>query len=171
VGDTGPGGGKVFYVNNSAALGARYMEAAPSGWFGTLNVTPDAAFRWGSLAGVVNCSNTSIAGAVGTAIGNGLANTNAITAACATEVQAPAAWAARNYTGGGLAVGSWFLPSRDELNALFLQKTVVGGTVDNFYWSSSQNDSSGARRQTFASGGQNSSAKSNSFLVRPVRAF
>ena len=33
VGDTGPGGGRVFYVDEMAADGSRYMEAAPKSWY------------------------------------------------------------------------------------------------------------------------------------------
>ena len=166
VGNTGPGGGIVFYVNEAATTGARYMEAALSGW----NTGADPALEWGVNTGGVDCSTLNIAGAVGTAIGTGRDNTNAITTAC-TAAQAPAAWAARNYTGGGLATGSWFLPSQDELNQLFLQRAVVGGFAAGSYWSSSQDRASFAWLQGFGLGNQFSDFKRLSYRVRPVRAF
>ena len=182
VGNTGPGGGIVFYVNEAATTGARYMEAALSGW----NTGADPALEWGVNTGGVDCSTLNIAGAVGTAIGTGRDNTNAITTAC-TAAQAPAAWAARNYTGGGLATGSWFLPSHDELNQLCRyassevfdaaattctgSTTPVGGFHAASYWSSSQNGATSARAQYFLNGFQYPDSKFNSFSVRPFRAF
>jgi hypothetical protein len=167
VGNTGPGGGIVFYVNEAATTGARYMEAALSGW----NTGADPALEWGVNTGGVDCSTLNIAGAVGTAIGTGRDNTNAITTAC-TAAQAPAAWAARNYTGGGLATGSWFLPSQDELNQLFLQRAVVGGFAADDYWSSSLVNANDAWSQDFVNGSQSNDDKgSSAYRVRPVRAF
>ena len=166
VGNTGPGGGIVFYVNEAATTGARYMEAALSGW----NTGADPALEWGVNTGGVDCSTLNIAGAVGTAIGTGRDNTNAITTAC-TAAQAPAAWAARNYTGGGLATGSWFLPSQDELNQLYTQRAVVGGFAAGIYWSSSQNGAPGAWAQFFDNGLQRFVNKVGTLDVRPVRAF
>jgi hypothetical protein len=142
------------------------MEAALSGW----NTGADPALKWGVNTGSVDCKTLPIAGAVGTAIGTGRDNTNAITTAC-TAAQAPAAWAARNYTGGGLTTGSWFLPSQDELNQLFLQRAVVGGFAADEYWSSSQSDARNAWSQYFVYGNQNDGIKSNTNRVRPVRAF
>jgi hypothetical protein len=137
--------------------------------------------------GGVDCKTLPIAGAVGTAIGTGLANTTAITIACITAAQAPAAWAVRNYTGGGLATGSWFLPSQLELNQLCRYAssqvfdaaettctgslTPIGGFAADEYWSSSQSDAGDAWSQSFVFGTQNDGIKSNTNRVRPVRAF
>ncbi len=43
VGDTGPGSGKVFYVNEANPAGSRYMEAPPKTWSGG---STDPSFRW-----------------------------------------------------------------------------------------------------------------------------
>ncbi len=163
VGAYGPGGGVIFYDAGSEQSWGRYLEAAPSGW----NTGADPTLEWGVNDGV-NCSTLNITGAVGTDIGTGLANTTAITAACTTAARAPAAWAAKNYTGGGV---SWFLPSKDELNQLYLRKAVVGGLDGDYYWSSSQSDASNARDQRFSDGFQDTYGKGNSGEVRPVRAF
>jgi len=76
----------------------------------------------------------------------------------------PESWA---YTDGGV---SWFLPSKDELNELYTQKTVVGGFVDAWYWSSSQFNTSNALTRNFA-GGEGPDLKTSTLRVRPVRAF
>ena len=117
---------------------------------------------------------TSVPGALGTAIGTGAANTNAIIAqngAGATY----AAGLARAYTGGGYT--DWFLPSRDELNKLYLNRVVIGGfdttTAEDFYWSSSEFESDVyvAWGQYFGDGTRNAYGKYYSNGVRAVRAF
>jgi len=178
----GPGGGIVFYDAGAVQSWGRYLEVAPQTWANPTRGDPSLA--WGEVG--TDCSALNITGAVGTAIGTGLANTNAITTACDAE-QAPAAWAARNYTGGGLATGSWFLPSHDELNQLCRyassevfdaaattctgSTTPVGGFHAASYWSSSQNGATSARAQYFLNGFQYPDSKFNSFSVRPFRAF
>jgi hypothetical protein len=92
VGNTGPGGGIVFYVNEANATGSRYMEAATSDLSGT--------YAWGvdpTTQGA--CGNLDIV--TGTAIGDGKANTNLITttAACNDSTKAPAVRAAMNCCG------------------------------------------------------------------------
>ena len=70
-----------------------------------------------------------------------------------------------------------FLPSQDELNEMWLYSQVVGfntatyGFASDSYWSSSQNDASGAWYQDLGSGGQNDGDKVDALRVRPVRAF
>jgi len=81
-----------------------------------------------------------------------------------------AAVAARNYAGPN-SLSDWYLPSKDELNQLFLQKTTVGGFVVNFYWSSSEYIAASAWGQYFSNGGQNGRIKASNSYVRPVRAF
>jgi len=74
-----------------------------------------------------------------------------------------------NYRGGGYA--DWYLPSRDELDLLYLQKDVVGGFSSYGYWSSTEYSSKHAWLQYFDSGSQNYASKANAGYVRAVRAF
>jgi hypothetical protein len=104
IGDIGPGGGKVFYVSEINVTGQRYMEVAAR--------LSKVSWALDIKANGVNCLNLAIPGSFGSAIGTGQGNTRAITRACTRE-QAPAAWAAKNYTSNGLQ--DWFLPSADEL--------------------------------------------------------
>jgi len=156
LGATGPGGGKVFYVNETNATGSRYMEAALSGW----NTGADPTMAW------CNDSITSL-GTFGTAIGTGKANTDLMVAGCTSG----AAVTVRAYRGGGLS--DWFLSSKDELNELYLQKDVVGGFTAFYYWSSSQNDAIFAWIETFDDGEQREDGSKDfrTVHVRPVRAF
>ena len=75
-------------------------------------------------------------------------------------------------TVGGVTYGDWYLPSKYELNLLYLQKTAVGGFASAYYWSSSENGSNYAWVQNFGSGGQGGNDKSGTTAyVRAIRAF
>jgi hypothetical protein len=156
----GPGGGKVFYVDENAATGSRYMEAAPNTWDGG---SADPGIAW--------CSNTTtlIAGTFGTAIGTGKTNTDNMVAACTSG----AANSVRGYSSPGAPAGSWSLPSKEELNALnvwSLQNPNAGGLTGNRYWSSSQDGATLAWGLS-TSAGPGFAAKDSPLSVRPVRAF
>ncbi|MCP4273669.1 MAG: DUF1566 domain-containing protein, partial [Gammaproteobacteria bacterium] len=148
IGEDGPAGGKVFYITDGGLHG---LEAAP---------VDQASGAWG-------CYGTTISGADGTAVGTGAQNTADILAGCSDA--GTVAEIADAYTLGGY--NDWFLPSKDELNELYLQKDVVGGFASGFYWSSSELNSSNAWLQDFSSGLQYNSNKGNALGVRAVRAF
>ena len=160
VGDTGPGGGVVFYDAGSVRPWGRYLEAAPAGWNGT---SEDPDTYW--------CDkNMDIAKARSGVIGVGLNNSLQIRAVCSSG----AANLANAYTGGGKT--DWFLPSKDELNELYKQREIVGGFVrrpgsDPYYWSSSQHSRDRAWYQHFDAYAQYDLDKVFPLLVRPVRAF
>jgi len=179
VGDTGPGGGKVFYVastpfaspgstcNTNGAGGistCRYLEAAPNTWSGG---SSDPTRSWSTSPN----TSTAVIGADGTAIGTGYQNSLDIQNQNGNVAATSAAVAARAYTGG--LKTDWFLPSKDELNQLHLQRANVGGFVAGDYWSSSESPfANGAWGQAVGGGGQYYGSKdNNTFYVRPVRAF
>jgi len=108
-----------------------------------------------------------VTGATGTAIGTGQANTTAI-----VEKQGAGSYAAKlchDLTVGGY--NDWFLPSKDELNKLYINKVAIGGFADLSYWSSSELSANYAWGQYFGSGGQGSYGKNGTARVRAVRAF
>jgi Protein of unknown function (DUF1566) len=162
IGDNGPAGGKVFYLSDKT--GFHGLEAAPT--------DQSSGAVWG-------CYNKLI-GASGTAVGTGAANTAAIVAGCSeanTAAKIADAYVLNGYT-------DWYLPSQDELNLLYQQKTVVGGFVvggfaNNNYWSSSQYSSLESLRiasltawnQYFSNGNQDYNNKGSTLPVRAVRAF
>jgi len=74
-----------------------------------------------------------------------------------------------NYQGG--EYGDWYLPSKYELNLLYLQKAVVGGFTTNGYWSSSEYSANFAWFQDFNFGFQFDDYKNYNYNVRAVRAF
>jgi hypothetical protein len=77
VGDPGPGGGTIFYVDMTRVEGSRYFEVACFGWQNNCDgVASDPNVAWG-------CYETAISGADGTAIGTGEQNTADIVTGCA----------------------------------------------------------------------------------------
>jgi hypothetical protein len=153
IGDTGPAGGKVFYIIDGGSHG---LEAAPVD-----QVVPFApGVGWG-------CLDTLIPGADGTAIGTGAQNTADILAGC---VDTPiAADIAAGYMLSGFT--DWFLPSKDELMWLYINRVFVGGFADNTYWSSSEVSDRRAWVQDFRFGIEGNGVKDVMRGVRAIRAF
>ena len=108
----------------------------------------------------------------GTDVGAGRANTELIVRVCGPD---SAAGVAAAYRGGGK--DDWFLPSKDELNALYVQRKVVGALAVprglGRFWSSSQSSDyvDEAWCQSFGNGTQGIDNKFDIWRVRPVRAF
>ena len=152
VGDTGPAGGWIFYDKGSYSDGWRYLEAAPS--------DQSTGIQWYNGSYVVT-------GATGTAIGTGQDNTTAI-----VTIQGAGSYAAQlcnDLTVGGY--NDWFLPSKYELNKLYINRVGVGGFADGYYWSSSEYYAGYAWYQFFGDGFQGSGNEDYNARVRAVRAF
>jgi hypothetical protein len=113
--------------------------------------------------------NFTAVGATGTALGTGLTNTNTI-----IENQGPssshAAGLARAHNGGGYT--DWYLPSKDELAKLYLNRVAIGGfSGSDGYWSSTEKTSLYAFLQFFYNGDNPYTGKDQSNRVRAIRAF
>lgn len=63
----------------------------------------------------------------------------------------------------------WYLPNKSELNAMYINKSEIGGFSSTCYWSSTEYDSVRAWEQGFYNGNQNFYSKSYSYSVRCVR--
>ena len=74
-------------------------------------------------------------------------------------------------TVGRVTYGDWYLPSKYELNLLYLQKIAVGGFASAYYWSSTEFNSGYAWVQFFDLGLQGNGSKDITYRVRAVRAF
>ena len=162
VGDTGPGGGVVFFDAGTQQSWGRYLEVAPSSWSGAAS-DPVATWCPERKAGFTATVRT------GSDIGSGAANTKAIVKACGS---ASAAGVAAAYRGGGQA--DWYLPSKDEVNTLFRKRAAVGGIPAKSLWSSSQSShvATYAFGQLLVSEGRYiGSYKGYDGMVRPIRAF
>ena len=145
IGDTHQGG-IIFYLDG---LGGGLI-AAPT--------DQSSGAQWG-------CYGTLISGADGTAIGTGAQNTIDIEAGCSTAGTAADICANLELSG----YTDWYLPSKDELYKLYLNRTAVGGFAFAWYWSSTENGYGGAWSLRNYSWG--TFTKEDYYYVRAVRAF
>jgi hypothetical protein len=167
-------GGKVAYilVNGDPGYDATTQH-------GLIAATSDQSrsITWDRLTGEFPFYQGTNRGAIGTAIGTGFSNTSNIIASQGIIATNYAAGLARAYTGGGYT--DWYLPSKDELNKLYLNRVAIGGFISNsngLYWSSSEIQSNpyhSAWLQDFSNGGPLSIFKSFDFdvNVRAIRSF
>jgi hypothetical protein len=132
VGDTGPGGGIVFYVSatNFTSAGStcnttcKYLEVAPATWQ-TGNIAEDSDYGWSSDTIIQTEQNSTTATTergisseglekFNWKIGQGFYNTSVMRVSSATSAAQAAVLA---YAGSSTA-GQWFIPSLNELNEL-----------------------------------------------------
>ncbi len=209
VGEIGPAGGYVFYDKGYFSDGWRFLEAAPANLRVVNGVpTVDSSVRGYSSAdksyvfgyyrpdnGTNYYSNGTtkfnLANCTSPAIGTGESNTTKLFSLMGekahtghivedkTEYYATKLCALLEYSFNGKVFDDWFLPSKDELNQIYL--TIREMYPDNFdtsvqYWSSSESETSdkayNAWLQDFRTGGQDMyGGRYYSGYVRPVRAF
>jgi len=155
VGDTGPGGGIVFYTTDGGLHG---LEAAQS--------DQSTGIRW-------NNGYYTITAASAIVVGSGSSNTETILSAQGDIETSYAAGAAQTCSDG--EYDDWFLPSKNELNLMYVNlKCAVpsaGGFGGNYYWSSSEYDSGLAWYQNFGSGLMDGESKVSLLSIRAVRGF
>jgi hypothetical protein len=153
------GGGIVFYVYDGGQHGLIAAIADQSRgirWYGGTNTNTRARAD---------------------GIGAGLKNTAIIIANQGpVDGAAFAATVCNEYsvTVGGTTYGDWYLPSKYELNLLYLQRNVVGGfasNASNGYWSSTEYNGFFAWVQYFNNGGRYIDDEYDFNYVRAVRAF
>lgn len=111
VGQTGPAGGIVFYAAATPQSWGQYMEVNPTAFE---TITPDTC----NLAAYSTYSSGKI--------GTGITQTAAVIAACAKDGKPTAAGSygrVNTYRKNGY--GGWFIPSKDELQALIDSKVIT----------------------------------------------
>ena len=154
VGQTGPGGGIVFFNKGNTNGGWQYLESATS--------DQSTGIAWG-------CYGTSIPGTQPT-VGSGEVNTSLIVAGC--NEAGFAAKLCNDLVSGGQS--DWFLPSSDELNLMYenMHLNSQGNfNTSHYYWSSTEYANTIAWNFYFANGTAPYNNKSPAYYVRAVRAF
>ncbi len=107
-------------------------------------------------------------GASGTAIGTGNSNTNTIVNAYGNGTYA----AKLCYDLVLNGYSDWYLPSKNEMSKMILNKNAIGGFSSANYWSSTEFDSLNAYYSNFTSGNSNMTGSKNSVAnVRAIRSF
>jgi hypothetical protein len=157
VGET-YGGGVVFYVYDN-------------GQHGLIAATSDqsAGVSWNNLI-------NRLTGSTGDGINAGAMNTTMITSIL-ISINQTGDFAAKvcvdySVTMDGITYGDWYLPSKYELNLLYLQRDEVGGFSDELYWSSTEYPGGSlAWYSDFSTGYQWEDSKDNSLHVRAIRSF
>jgi Protein of unknown function (DUF1566) len=144
-------GGTIFYLDTSGIHGLIVADS------------DQTTSPWG-------CAATTVAGTLPD-LGAGNANTNLITTAC-SDVTAAARICSNLVLN---AQTDWYLPSKTELNTLFLNKTASMNLNSGSYWSSTQSDipaaSNEAFFQNFGNGTVSTFIKSANYRVRAIRSF
>ena len=183
VGDIGPGGGIVFYVGrrtfyslaSACYTQCKYLEVAPEPGGG------DVSRTWSTGGN----RTFGVDGADDDTVGGGAQNTLDIKNQSGNTADSAAAVYAFDYVNGGKT--DWHLPSYFELNELckYARQQTTGDTGDMCggsgslrsgfstgpYWSSNEDRDYGADAQSFDNGSISQQYKSESYRVRPIRAF
>ncbi len=153
-------GGIVAYVLQPSDPG--YEATIPHGLIAAFS-DQSLEIRWGN--GFI-----ATTGATGTAIGTGLANTNTIISIQGGTPTSYAAGLARAHNGGGYT--DWYLPSKDEVSKLYLNRAAIGGFSGSWYWSSSEYATNNVWYTEFSNNGnQTGNQTSVGYSVRAVRTF
>lgn len=147
----------VFYVSKARQAWGKYLEAAnPIQWQGGSGLDP--MLPW--------CQeSTKLITGTDASIGSGQLNAKRFVEYCRTG----AGFSAQAFRGGGKS--DWFLPSRAELTAMFLNINTVFGFFPDYYWSSTEIDATTSWTIQFSFGAEGPSKKDTALYVRPVRAF
>ncbi|MGN6617813.1 MAG: DUF1566 domain-containing protein [Ilyomonas sp.] len=142
-------GGVIFYLDSTKKHG---LIAAPK--------DQSAGIKWYNNKYVVT-------NATGAAIGTGKSNTNKI-----VNKQGSGKYAAKLCADLVLnGHGDWYLPSKQELNQLYKQRSKVPGLQGTNYWSSTESNKQNAWDQVMAGGYKFADNKSFTLRVRAIRSF
>ncbi|GAB6091086.1 Lcl domain-containing protein [Spirochaeta dissipatitropha] len=150
VGDSGPAGGIIFYIDEANEYDWTYLESWTADEEG-------GTFQW-------KTSNTDTPG-TSVELGSGYRNTYE----AMTGPEHPAAETARNADHGGYS--DWFLPSRIELIILQPRNVFIGGFLSEHYWTSSEVDTNRAYSVNFSNGYYSSDFKGQNRHLRVIRSF
>jgi len=150
-------GGIVFYIFQSGDPG--YIAGETHGLIAaTSNQSTSLQWYNGSF---------NVTGATATVLGSGIANTNAIISSQGAGSYAAQLCADLDISG----YSDWYLPSKDELNKLYLNRAAVSGIVGEYYWSSREFDINNAWAQNLGNGTQTPYGKNGAIYVCAIRAF
>ena len=173
VGDTGPGGGTIFYVapqpffcgfRNGFEDHCSYLEVAPTSG---VNAWTDARYKWSANTNTeINSDRTN--SDYYHRVGMGQVNTRKMIALDSTEGYAATISAAYR---GPNNKNDWHLPSKDELELLYAYRFKIEGRQRIEYWSSSSISQFTAQAKSFNENAWFAQWKYIDMWVRPIRTF
>lgn len=160
LGDRGPAGGWIFYINpNWKTDGWRYLEAAPEDqctvqvWWSPINITPNPATKDGFGKGYGDINTTTIIAAAG--------NSGTYAAKLCADFEIN-------------GYNDWYLPTASEVQQMYLKlySNSIGNFVYQFYWYSDNGTGNSAYNYNFGNNSPNFSWQSDlAARVRAVRYF
>ncbi len=158
-------GGKVGYILQSGDTG--YVAGEQRGLIAA-SADQGAGIQWA----VTGYQGTGVPDGTATELGTGSANTDNIIAQNGAGTTY-AAGLCRAYKGGGYT--DWYLPSKDELYKLYINRVAIGGffssSTSDSYWQSTEASWTNAYYLYFPTGAWGGSTKADGRRVRAVRAF
>ena len=171
VGDTGPGGGKIFYVASTPFTcgptlsdSCTYLEASPNKVMKQWCPGPvGVAAPWGTM------SDSVTSPAFSSAIGAGYWNTQKMLAGCTWGL-------AYDMTASYGGKSDWYLPSRGEWNAMWAARANLSGyfVSTEGYMASEESSATWAHEMAGSSGGWMTYTKTGlnaNIFGRQIRAF
>lgn len=161
IGDTGPGGGKVFVSGGSFTCGANLELSCSALEYAT--AWTDTQVAWsGNL--------TDLIGRDLNQLGGGLGNSESMVAQSGGgSTPLRAATIARAFRGGGKS--DWYLPSYWEAVNLSYLRATLTGFQSGTYWTSSEAFANSANYLNIMTGLSSYTSKGSLYWVRPIRAF
>lgn len=164
-------GGKVAYLLQSSDVG--FESSVPHG---LISATVDQSTEVAWITG--GTTQTTLLTGTSTAYGSGQANTTAMLGQAGfTGGAAKVCDEYINIEEGTGIYSDWYLPSKGELEKLYINRVAIGNfTNGRFYWSSSEDNATYAWPKGFNNGLEGSFPKSNDneyigYHVRAVRNF
>jgi hypothetical protein len=167
-------GAEISFTTSSISIGDPYQGGIVAYILTVGDPGYDAGVQHGFVAttadktaAIWGCSGTSIT--TSEAIGAGNANTTAIITACSTA-GIVAKLCADLVEGGN---SDWYLPSRNELAKMYLNRALIGGFNGTFYQTSSQfnNENAWLRKFSIDYPGEYGGDKAIPYVYRPIHSF
>jgi hypothetical protein len=149
------GGGKIAYIFAPGDPG--YVSGEVHGLIAASS-DQSSNIQWGCMGVTV--------GSTSTALGTGATNTSTLFAICGAGT---AARLCDDLILGGFS--DWYLPSRDELIKLYINRVTIGGFAAGNYWTSSESNVYYAWFYGFGIGATGTNGKDGNCRVRAVRSF
>ena len=147
-------GGKIAYIDATGQHGLIVAAA---------DQNAGVSIAWSNI--------TATLVGTGTDLGAGQANTTAIVGQVVGGVSCTSGAAYLCDQLVELGYHDWYLPSKDELNQMYVNRVAIGGVWSAGYWSSSEVNATIAWGRNFDSGNQGNYEKRITARVRAVRSF
>ncbi len=174
IGNTGPGGGIVFYGKGLVGSENFFEVGADNGsefslpyCFPRPGIKTLKGYEFNGINDyIMQYPDKPGYSYIDTRIGDGSHNTNLIAEKC----QSSAANKVLEYRGGGKS--DWFLPSAAELKLVWISRNLLKDIVGEYYWSSSEYNLTKAKGIKFDNSANLANlTKGATYRFRPIRKF